>query len=112
MHYLALTFSTLLSSQASGAHRAGNLWPGLGQLDLLYEAHQPASNRSLTSPTEHKTPSMRLLGTERAAHRLSLVGQWVPSGSAAVFDSVPHPVKALTTLRVGDRPVKPASGYR
>ena len=32
VHYLALTFSTLLSSQASGAHRAGSFGPGLGQL--------------------------------------------------------------------------------
>jgi hypothetical protein len=30
VHYLALTFSTLLSSQVSGAHRAGLFWARLG----------------------------------------------------------------------------------
>jgi hypothetical protein len=37
VHYLALTFSTLLSSQVSGAHLAGLLCSGLGQLDQRYE---------------------------------------------------------------------------
>ena len=37
VHYLALTFSTLLSSQVSGAHLAGLVCSGLGQLDQRYE---------------------------------------------------------------------------
>src|SRR5829696_5690016 len=49
VHYLALTFSTLLSSQASGAHRTG-FFPGLGQLDLLYEVIQPQSTRAELPP--------------------------------------------------------------
>lgn len=49
MHYLALTFSTLLSSQASGAHRAGGFNPGLGQLDLLYEVVQAPVKPTRTS---------------------------------------------------------------
>jgi hypothetical protein len=38
VHYLALTFSTLLSSQASGAHRAGSFGSGLGQLIYIRSA--------------------------------------------------------------------------
>ena len=49
VHYLALTFSTLLSSQASGAHRAGR-FPGLGQLDQPYEVVQPQSTRAELPP--------------------------------------------------------------
>ena len=39
MHYLALTFSTLLSSQVSGAHRTGFLCPAWGS-DPHYEVWQ------------------------------------------------------------------------
>jgi hypothetical protein len=42
VHYLALTFSTLLSSQVSGAHRAGILSAGLGQLDNIRRAVIPS----------------------------------------------------------------------
>ena len=40
VHYLALTFSTLLSSQVSVAHLAGVFCSGLGQLDQRYEVQQ------------------------------------------------------------------------
>jgi hypothetical protein len=43
--FLALTFSTLLSSQASGAHRSGASNSGLGQLDLLYGLCETESTR-------------------------------------------------------------------
>ena len=70
MHYLALTFSTLLSSQASGAHRAEELLPGLGQLDLLYEVYQTHVKPAGTPPHRtQKTPALRLLTGERATHR-------------------------------------------
>jgi hypothetical protein len=42
VHYLALTFSTLLSSQVSGAHRAGSFGPGLGQLIYIRSAATPS----------------------------------------------------------------------
>ena len=58
VHYLALTFSTLLSSQASGAHRAGVLCSGLGQLDQRYEVQQVQVKPELALflPLRHKPP--------------------------------------------------------
>jgi hypothetical protein len=57
VHYLALTFSTLLSSQVSGAHRAGNPYqPGLGQLDYIRRTINPSQigvslSRADTNPS-------------------------------------------------------------
>ena len=106
VHYLALTFSTLLSSQASGAHRAETK-PGLGQLDLLYEVHRPASNRQCPSPPVTKEPGLRAAHTERVTYRLFSWASGFLPGRPPSVDSVPHPVKALTTLQLRAAPVNP-----
>ena len=113
MHYLALTFSTLLSSQASGAHRAGSFLPGLGQLDQLYEVVQPQSNSgSTSSPT--RVEDIRagpLLEGDRPAGGLDANG--FPPGRPPRICSilgVLHPDEALTTLLVRCGEVKPCPG--
>ena len=50
VHYLALTFSTLLSSQVSGAHRAGSLDPAWGNSSTL-EVRSPRV-KSVCRPSE------------------------------------------------------------
>jgi hypothetical protein len=54
VHYLALTFSTLLSSQVSGAHRAGLLGPGLGQLIYIRSAITPSQIGASPSLRRHE----------------------------------------------------------
>jgi hypothetical protein len=53
VHYLALTFSTLLSSQVSGAHRAGTFRPGLGQLIYIRSAITPSQIGASPSMRRH-----------------------------------------------------------
>jgi len=52
VHYLALTFSTLLSSQVSGAHRAGSFGSGLGQ--LIYIRSAITSSQIGVSPSQSR----------------------------------------------------------
>src|SRR4029077_16652853 len=82
VHYLALTFSTLLSSQVSGAHRTG-----LVLLRLGAATHNTRSGKSESNPDllVHPGPSepgfdASLESTHQSEH---LVGQWIPPGSAA-----------------------------
>ena len=58
VHYLALTFSTLLSSQVSGAHLAGVLAPAWGNSTNVMRSSKFKSNpNSLYSiPLRHKPP--------------------------------------------------------
>ena len=88
VHYLALTFSTLLSSQVSGAHRAEIFCSGLGQRPTIC---------GLRSSSQIGSSWFVLLGSDFLLHhgrseaartrctrsvRLSvhLVGQWDPPG--------------------------------
>lgn len=87
MHYLALTFSTLLSSQVSGAHRAEFLVLGLGQRPTvrgLRRSSQTASSwpELLVSPSS--VSNLRIQMSCKHISSEDLVGQWVPSGSAAI----------------------------
>jgi hypothetical protein len=68
VHYLALTFSTLLSSQASGAHRAGAFFPAWGNSTYFTRLSEPSQTRSRTSsPSVSKAP-------DRTAPRGSAAG--------------------------------------
>jgi hypothetical protein len=51
VHYLALTFSTLLSSQVSGAHRTGLVVLGLGQRPTLRGLASPSQTNFLLART-------------------------------------------------------------
>src|SRR5918998_1015410 len=106
VHYLALTFSTLLSSQASGAHRAGDWSPAWGNSTYFMRRTNPSQTGWCPSPPGAEDPGSAATRVS-VPHTGCLVVQWVPSGSAAVVDSVPHPVKAFFTLLAGDHPVNP-----
>ncbi len=77
VHYLALTFSTLLSSQVSGAHRAGSFRSGLGQLIYIRSAITPSQIGVSPSLSRHEpgrvslwrrpVDSWRLVSCESAA---------------------------------------------
>ena len=117
VHYLALTFSTLLSSQVSGAHRAGIFCSGLGQRPTIC---------GLRSSSQIGSSWFVLLGSDFLLHHgrsepagLSAHGACAPirtsrwpvgsSGSAAEDQAilrVPHPAEASYTLRLRRRRVK------
>jgi hypothetical protein len=82
VHYLALTFSTLLSSQVSGAHRTGLVLLRLGAATHITRSGKSESNPDLLvhpGPSEPRF-DVSLESTHRSEH---LVGQWIPPGSAA-----------------------------
>ena len=82
VHYLALTFSTLLSSQVSGAHRTGLVWLRLGAATHITRSGKSESNPDLLvhpGPSEPGSDAS-LRSTHLSEH---LVGQWIPPGSAA-----------------------------
>ena len=82
VHYLALTFSTLLSSQVSGAHRTGLVVLGLGQRPTLRGLASPSQTRTFSFIQDHQRPGFdaSLASTHLSEH---LAGQWIPPGSAA-----------------------------
>src|ERR687898_1465556 len=56
VHYLALTFSTLLSSQASGAHRAGVSIPTWGNSTYSMRLFKPSQTDSNFLPARIAGP--------------------------------------------------------
>ena len=82
VHYLALTFSTLLSSQVSGAHRTELVVLRLGATTHITRSGKSESNPNLLV---HPGPSVPGFDASRESAHLSehLVGQWIPPGSAA-----------------------------
>jgi hypothetical protein len=123
VHYLALTFSTLLSSQVSGAHRAEIFCSGLGQRPTIC---------GLRSSSQIGSSWFVLLGSDFLLHHgrsepagLSAHVPCAPirtsrwpvgsSGSAAEDQAilrVPHPAEASYTLRLRHGPVKLAGRVR
>jgi len=85
VHYLALTFSTLLSSQVSGAHRASAFGLRLGATTHSMRSGSSSQIWCLARTSCWFCPtgvrglpdSVRLLTAHLSAH---LVGQWVPPG--------------------------------
>ena len=83
VHYLALTFSTLLSSQVSGAHRAGIFLLRLGATTHDMWSAKFESNSfflARTSSCTHGRSEAAGLGTRSARLSVHLVGQWDPPG--------------------------------
>jgi hypothetical protein len=126
VHLLALTFSTLLSSQVSGAHRAGGFSTGLGQLDQHYEVWSAESNRHFVPPPARQTPAeipvpsecysvSASIPTDRWPVGFLRVGHSSPASACPapwLFCCVLRPVEACRTLRLCDSPVNPVSGAR
>jgi hypothetical protein len=87
VHYLALTFSTLLSSQVSGAHRTEFLCSAWGN-DPRYEVWEVQVKCIILAQTSCPptgvgglpSVSMRLRTTVRTHLSRNLVGQWDPPG--------------------------------
>jgi hypothetical protein len=113
VHYLALTFSTLLSSQVSGAHRAGLCELRLGATTNIMRSGKPSQIGLDSSFFVHPRASGAPLDTcvNEDATIQKLVGQWVPQGRPPdqPILGVPHPAEASSTLRLSNRVVKPAT---
>ena len=60
VHYLALTFSTLLSSQVSGAHRAGAFSPAWGNSTYVMRSSQVRVKLGLVCSTPRGVRSLRI----------------------------------------------------
>ena len=114
VHYLALTFSTLLSSQVSGAHRAGLCELRLGATTNVMWSGKPSQIVCLDSsfffhPRASAAPPDTCVYEDAPIRKL--VGQWFPQGRPPDQSilRVPHPAEASSTLRLSKEVVKLAS---
>jgi hypothetical protein len=83
VHYLALTFSTLLSSQVSGAHRTGLVVLGLGQRPTLRGLASPSQTSFLLARTSwfirgHQYPDLMRLPRAHIHPNISLAIGFLP----------------------------------
>ena len=106
VHYLALTFSTLLSSQVSGAHRTGLVVLGLGQRPTLRGLASPSQTRTFWFIQDHQSPDLMHLLRARIHPNISLASGFLPGRPLQIDRSDasraplrPHILYACTTER-------------
>jgi hypothetical protein len=109
VHYLALTFSTLLSSQVSGAHRTGLFGSGLGQRPTLRGLASPSQTRTFWFVQDHQSPDLMRLWRAHIYPNISLASGFLPGRPLQIdkSDASRAPAEAPHTLRLRDPPVKP-----
>ena len=107
VHYLALTFSTLLSSQVSGAHRTGLVWLRLGAATHITRSGKSESNPDLlVHPGPSEPGSDASLGRAHIYPNISLASGFLPGRPLQIDKSDasraplrPHILYACTTDR-------------
>ena len=90
VHYLALTFSTLLSSQVSGAHRTGLFCSGLGQRPTLRGLASPSQTRTFWFIQDHQSPDLMRLSRAHIYPNISLASGFLP-GRPLQIDNLTRP---------------------
>ena len=94
VHYLALTFSTLLSSQVSGAHRTGLVCSGLGQRPTLRGLASPSQTRTFWFIHDHQSPDLMCLSRAHIYPNISLASGFLP-GRPLQIDDLTRPAPPL-----------------
>ena len=92
VHYLALTFSTLLSSQVSGAHRTGLVVLGLGQRPTLRGLASPSQTNFLLARTSwfirgHQHPDLMRLARAHIHPNILLASGFLPGRPLQIIKS-------------------------
>ena len=94
VHYLALTFSTLLSSQVSGAHRTGLFCSGLGQRPTLRGLASPSQTRTFWFIQDHQSSDLMRLSRAHIYPNISLASGFLP-GRPLQIDNLTRPAPPL-----------------
>ena len=106
VHYLALTFSTLLSSQVSGAHRAGSSSDRLGATRSTLRSAITSSQIGVSSSEPTRTHPVEPLGV-----RWSRSGWFPASRPPQITAASRTSQKAYASLLLQDRWVNGSRAY-